>query len=624
MSLSGRRTRGSPASIMARRAYMKLTVLAGRRNRVRARMTRAGARAARSCVGGNRGGTEMIEYRILGPVEVSADGRVVEIGGPRLCRLLAILLLRANEPVPARHPRPGPVGRSASPARRAASRCTSPGSARLSARPGWSPGPARTACRSVTISSTQSGSSGWSGRAGASSRRTSRDRPPRACARRFSSGAAPPSATSAASRSRWWRPGGWRSSGSARPKTGSKPTWPWAWHAHITGELEALVAVHPLRERLHGQLMLALYRGGRQAEALSAYRASRQMMVRELGLEPGPALQRLEGAILRQDPALDPPGPGRRDPCPRSASPRSASPRRAKPRRAAPPLDSATAIAAAGTGILAVGLIIGFRGPAAGQATLQGASGLVAVNTASDQLVHATKLAGAPGAVSGGSGSVWVADPSDGKVSRVVPRFGRRDRPDPGRGRPREHHQRRRGDLGGEHRGRHRHPDRPGHRGRDAGDPAPRDEPGRGRVRRRRAVGGRPGCPRAVRGRPRDRIAAPHAAAGPAAERARGGGRGALGGGVRQRDDREDRSGRWRGDRARARRHRTGRAGRAGRLALGRQQLGRDGLPGRSGRPGGNRHGPGREWAGRAGRQGRLGVGRQPVLGHSLADRPAP
>src|ERR1700759_2457221 len=51
-------------------------------------------------MGGNRGGTPMTEYRILGPVEVSADGRVIEIGGPRLRTLLAILLLHANEPVP--------------------------------------------------------------------------------------------------------------------------------------------------------------------------------------------------------------------------------------------------------------------------------------------------------------------------------------------------------------------------------------------------------------------------------------------------------------------------------------------------------------------------------------------
>jgi DNA-binding SARP family transcriptional activator/tetratricopeptide (TPR) repeat protein len=76
-------------------------------------------------------------------------------------------------------------------------------------------------------------------------------------------------------------------------------------HAAVTGELEALVAAHPLRERLRGQLMLALYRGGRQAEALAAYRAGRDTLVGELGIEPGRQLQELEQAILRQDPALE-------------------------------------------------------------------------------------------------------------------------------------------------------------------------------------------------------------------------------------------------------------------------------------------------------------------------------
>jgi DNA-binding SARP family transcriptional activator/tetratricopeptide (TPR) repeat protein len=73
----------------------------------------------------------------------------------------------------------------------------------------------------------------------------------------------------------------------------------------LVAELEALVAEHPLRERLHGQLMLALYREGRQADALEVYRHIRQTLVEELGIDPGPALQRLEGAILRQDSSLE-------------------------------------------------------------------------------------------------------------------------------------------------------------------------------------------------------------------------------------------------------------------------------------------------------------------------------
>ena len=77
--------------------------------------------------------------------------------------------------------------------------------------------------------------------------------------------------------------------------------------ADLVGELEALVAEHPLRERLRGQLMLALYRSGRQAEALELYQATRRLLVDELGIEPSPSLQRLEGAILRQDPSLEPP-----------------------------------------------------------------------------------------------------------------------------------------------------------------------------------------------------------------------------------------------------------------------------------------------------------------------------
>jgi class 3 adenylate cyclase len=75
-------------------------------------------------------------------------------------------------------------------------------------------------------------------------------------------------------------------------------------HSRLVGELEMLVAAHPYQERLRELLMLALYRSGRQAEALQAYQAARRMLSDELGLEPGQALRELEAAILRQDDAL--------------------------------------------------------------------------------------------------------------------------------------------------------------------------------------------------------------------------------------------------------------------------------------------------------------------------------
>ena len=76
-------------------------------------------------------------------------------------------------------------------------------------------------------------------------------------------------------------------------------------HDTLTGELERLAAEHPLRERLHGQLMLALYRCGRQAEALAAYRRARDLLASELGIDPAEPLRRLHASVLAHDPALD-------------------------------------------------------------------------------------------------------------------------------------------------------------------------------------------------------------------------------------------------------------------------------------------------------------------------------
>jgi DNA-binding SARP family transcriptional activator len=76
-------------------------------------------------------------------------------------------------------------------------------------------------------------------------------------------------------------------------------------HGEVIGELRQLASVHPLRERLHALLMLALYRDGQQAEALAAYQRARRVLIDELGAEPGPELRRLEHQILTADPALE-------------------------------------------------------------------------------------------------------------------------------------------------------------------------------------------------------------------------------------------------------------------------------------------------------------------------------
>ena len=79
--------------------------------------------------------------------------------------------------------------------------------------------------------------------------------------------------------------------------------------AALCPELEQLVAEHPLHERLRGQLMVALYRSGRQADALETYRAGRSLLVEELAVEPGPQLKKLQLAVLEQNTSLDLPSP---------------------------------------------------------------------------------------------------------------------------------------------------------------------------------------------------------------------------------------------------------------------------------------------------------------------------
>ena len=175
-------------------------------------------------------------------------------------------------------------------------------------------------------------------------------------------------------------------------------------HARLIAELEALVHQHPLRERLIAQLMLALYRSGRQAEALECYRVARSRLVEELGLEPGRELQELEAAILAQDRRLDSPTRGTaRGP-----------PRIARRRR------GGLVIAAAGVVLLAAMAAAAVKLSGSGSASLRvGANSLAELDPRSNTVVRWASGGVRPGAITFGFGSLWVANMDDQTVSRV-------------------------------------------------------------------------------------------------------------------------------------------------------------------------------------------------------------
>ena len=162
-----------------------------------------------------------------------------------------------------------------------------------------------------------------------------------------------------------------------------------------------------MRERFRAQLMLALYRSGRQADALESYRNARQSLVQELGLEPGRALRELERAILAHDPALEPPSGGSRPPPARVAG---------RARR------GGWLIAAAGAVLLAAitGAAIKLSGSNAGSVQVPPNS-VAAIDSASNNVVGSAPVGIRPGAIASGSGSLWVANVDDQTVSRIDP-----------------------------------------------------------------------------------------------------------------------------------------------------------------------------------------------------------
>jgi YVTN family beta-propeller protein len=179
-------------------------------------------------------------------------------------------------------------------------------------------------------------------------------------------------------------------------------------HTALVGELEQLAARHRTRERLVGQLMLALYRSERQADALAAYRAARRSLVEDLGLEPGPELRRLEVAVLAQDPALDLP--------PKSRERLSASASPTRRRRRAGTVAAAALIA----GALITVFVLAGQGSASRHAIASDSAG--ALDLATGQVGTSVAVGSAPAGIAAGAGSVWVTNGADGTVTRIDPR----------------------------------------------------------------------------------------------------------------------------------------------------------------------------------------------------------
>jgi DNA-binding SARP family transcriptional activator/streptogramin lyase len=186
-------------------------------------------------------------------------------------------------------------------------------------------------------------------------------------------------------------------------------------HAAVVPELERLIREQPLRERLRGQLMRALYASGRQAEALAAYHETRRVLRDELGLVPSPALRELERAILAQDAALAPPTAPRPLPIRPRGPPPIRRPRRRRLRALGLVAAAALVAALAGTTIFA-------REDGARALASVSADAIGIIDPRTDTIVGEVSLTSAPGAIAYGRGSLWVAGIDANVVWRVNPR----------------------------------------------------------------------------------------------------------------------------------------------------------------------------------------------------------
>lgn len=182
-------------------------------------------------------------------------------------------------------------------------------------------------------------------------------------------------------------------------------------HPELISDLQRLAAEHPLRERLRGQLMLALYRCGRKAEALRVYDDARRLLAEELGIEPSESLRRLHSAMLADDPALAAPA---EQPRPR---------RRAAASPAATP--SRWLLGVGGLLLLSAALGVAMLGLTRDRTTAGIASvtpnSLARIDPDTNRVVAEIPVGARPASVVFANGALWVANLDDRTVSRVDP-----------------------------------------------------------------------------------------------------------------------------------------------------------------------------------------------------------
>ena len=185
-------------------------------------------------------------------------------------------------------------------------------------------------------------------------------------------------------------------------------------HVEVVGELEALIAEHPYQERAAGLLMVALYRSGRQADALEVYRSVRGRLDDELGLEPSQELRELEAAILRQDESLAAPPPtappALDETAPTAVSAAASSHRRGRA--------AAAALAALAAAAVAATVLVLRDGDAP---VVVPPNSLAAIDPATNRVVNVLQTGIRPGPVAAGSGSVWVGNLDGTSLTRVDP-----------------------------------------------------------------------------------------------------------------------------------------------------------------------------------------------------------